>query len=77
MGKLVEGLGIAGLFAGGLLLVLLGIGLQLAYGVLIVFMFIWNISDIQNVGANGWNIAWLVLASIMALGFIASIFNRN
>lgn len=77
MKKSTEKLGVAGIVTGGVLLVITAVAFQLAYGVLIVFMYIWNISDIQNVGVNFWNIFWLVLATIMALGFISSYFKRS
>lgn len=53
---------------GGILLVALSLGLAVLY----VFMFIWNISDIQNVGPNFWNIFWLVIASLGALSLLGS-----
>lgn len=69
--KQAVGMGLLGLF-----LVILGIVLTIGVAVLVVFMFIWNITDIQNVGPNFWNVTWLVLASIMGLGIVASIFKR-
>lgn len=67
--KQAVGMGLLGLF-----LVILGIALTIGVAVLVVFMFIWNITDIQNVGPNFWNITWLVLASIMGLSIIGSFF---
>lgn len=55
---------------------LLLIAANVAFAVLFVFMFIWNITDIQNVGVNGWNVTWLVLASLGSLGIIGSFFKK-
>ena len=59
-----------GLVSLGVIGVLLAIALTLGLAVLYVFMFIWNISDIQNVGPNFWNIFWLVIAAIGSLSLI-------
>ena len=56
---------------------LLALAIQVGFAVLFVFMFIWNITDIQNVGVNGWNVTWLVLASIGSLGIISNVFRKN
>ena len=56
---------------------LLALAIQVGFAVLFVFMFIWNITDIQNVGVNGWNVTWLVLASIGSLGNISNVFRKN
>lgn len=56
--------------------VLLALVIQIGFAVLFVFMFIWNITDIQNVGVNGWNVTWLVLASLGSLGIIGSFFKK-
>lgn len=66
--KQAVGLGILGVF-----LFILGVAMSIGLLVLVVFMFIWNINDIQNVGPNFWNVTWLVLASILALGTINSV----
>lgn len=66
--KQAVGLGILGVF-----LFILGVALSIGVLVLVVFMFIWNINDIQNVGPNFWNVTWLVLASLLALGAINSV----
>lgn len=55
---------------------LLALAIQVGFAVLFVFMFIWNITDIQNVGVNGWNVTWLVLASIGSLGIIGGFFKK-
>ena len=57
--------------------VILGLIISIGLAVLYVFMFIWNISDIQNVGPNFWNIFWLVIASIGSLTLLAGIFQRK
>lgn len=63
--------------AGAAVLVgLLALAIQVGFAVLFVFMFIWNITDIQNVGVNGWNVTWLVLASIGSLGIIGGFFKK-
>ena len=63
--------------AGAAVLVgLLALAIQVGFAVLFVFMFIWNITDIQNVGVNGWNVTWLVLASIGSLGIIVGFFKK-
>lgn len=49
----------------------------LGLAVLAVFMLIWNITDIQNVGANFWNVTWIILAALYLLGLVASIFKRG
>lgn len=55
---------------------LLALAIQVGFAVLFVFMFIWNITDIQNVGVNGWNVTWLVLASLGSLGIIGGFFKK-
>lgn len=55
---------------------LLVLAIQVGFAVLFVFMFIWNITDIQNVGVNGWNVTWLVLASLGSLGIIGGFFKK-
>lgn len=63
--------------AGAAVLVgLLALAIQVGFAVLFVFMFIWNITDIQNVGVNGWNVTWLVLASLGSLGIIGGFFKK-
>ena len=63
--------------AGAAVLVgLLALAIQVGFAVLFVFMFVWNITDIQNVGVNGWNVTWLVLASIGSLGIIGGFFKK-
>ena len=63
--------------AGAAVLVgLLALAIQVGFAVLFVFMFIWNITDIQNVGVNGWNVTWLVLASIGSIGIIGGFFKK-
>lgn len=54
--------------------VILALALSIGMAVLFVFMFIWNISDIQNVGVNFWNVFWLVIASLGSLSLIGSFF---
>lgn len=58
----------------GVLGVILALAMTLGLAVLFVFMFIWNISDIQNVGPNFWNIFWLVIASLGSLSLVGSAF---
>ena len=60
----------------GVLIGLLAFAIQIALAVLYVFMFVWNITDIQNVGVNGWNVTWLVLASLGSLNIIKSFFKK-
>ena len=55
---------------------LLALAIQVGFAVLFVFMFIWNITDIQNVGVNGWNVTWLVLASLGSLDIIGGFFKK-
>ena len=55
---------------------LLALAIQVSFAVLFVFMFVWNITDIQNVGVNGWNVTWLVLASLGSLGIIGGFFKK-
>ena len=55
---------------------LLALAIQVGFAVLFVFMFIWNITDIQNVGVNGWNVTWLVLASLGSLGIVGGFFKK-
>ena len=55
---------------------LLAFAIQVGFAVLFVFMFTWNITDIQNVGVNGWNVTWLVLASLGSLGIIGGFFKK-
>ena len=55
---------------------LLALAIQVGFAVLFVFMFICNITDIQNVGVNGWNVTWLVLASLGSLGIIGGFFKK-
>ena len=55
---------------------LLALAIQVGFAVLFVFMFVWNITDIQNVGVNGWNVTWLVLASLGSLGIIGGFFKK-
>ena len=63
--------------AGAAVLVgLLASAIQVGFAVLFVFMFIWNITDIQNVGVNGWNVTWLVLASLGSLGIVGGFFKK-
>lgn len=66
-----------GLVSLGVIGVILALAVSIGLAVLYVFMFIWNISDIQNVGPNFWNIFWLVIASIGSLSLIAGIFQRK
>lgn len=66
-----------GLISLGVLGVILALALTIGLAVLYVFMFIWNITDIQNEGPNFWNIFWLVIATIGSLSLIAGIFQRN
>ena len=58
------------------LIVLAWLG-ALGVAVLAVFMVIWNVTDIQNVGPNFWNVAWLILAAIYLLGLVASVFRKR
>lgn len=60
----------------GIIGVLLGLAIQVGFAVLFVFMFIWNISDIQNVGPNFWNIAWIAVAGLGSLGILSSFFKK-
>lgn len=69
-------MGIKSLVALGVLGVILAVALQLGLAVLFVFMFIWNISDIQNVGPNFWNIFWLALATLGSLGVLRAVFSN-
>ena len=55
---------------------LLALAIQVGFAVLFVFMFIWNISDIQNVGPNFWNITWIALAGLGSLGILSSFFKK-
>jgi len=66
-----DNLKIAGVGVGIVLLGILAVLLNLGLGVLTVFMFIWNITDIQNVGPNFWNVTWLVIATGLALGVVS------
>lgn len=45
--------------------------MNIAVGVLTVFMFIWNITDITNVGPNFWNVTWLVIATGLGVGVVS------
>lgn len=60
----------------GIGVVLLALIIQVGFAVLFVFMFIWNISDIQNVGPNFWNITWIALAGLGSLGILSSFFKK-
>lgn len=60
----------------GALAIIAAVVFNIMFAVLIVFMFIWNITDIQNVGPNFWNIFWLVLASLGALGIVGNFFRK-
>lgn len=60
----------------GIGVVLLALILRVGFAVLFVFMFIWNISDIQNVGPNFWNITWIALAGLGSLGILSSFFKK-
>lgn len=53
------------------LIAVLGVLMNIAVGVLTVFMFIWNITDIQNVGPNFWNVTWLVIATGLGVGVVS------
>lgn len=57
----------AGVGIGIVLLLILGIPLDIGVGVLAFFMFVWNITDITNVGPNFWNVTWLVIATGLSL----------
>lgn len=67
----------AGLVSLGVVGILLLIAINLGLAVLFVFMFIWNISDIQNVGPNFWNIFWLVIATLGSLSMIGGAFRNK
>ena len=64
MGDKLKSVGVG---IGVALLLTLGVLLDVGTGILSVFMFIWNITDIQNVGPNFWNVAWLVVATALGL----------
>lgn len=61
----------------GCVLVLVIVAATLAYLLLVTLMFVWNITDINENGANFWNVFWLVLASFMALGIVSGMFARK
>lgn len=44
----------------------------LAVGVFMVFVIVWNVQDIGAVGANFWNVAWIILAAIVLLSIIGN-----
>lgn len=48
--------------------IILGLAIAAGYVVLISFMVLWNVTDIQNVGLNFWNVFWLVLVALSVLG---------
>lgn len=50
----------------GLFLLALAIGFALLVGATLVVL--WNVTDIQNVGVNFWNIFWLVLVAAVISG---------
>lgn len=49
-------------------LILLGLALGLAVLVGATFVVLWNVTDIQNVGVNFWNIFWLVVVAAAITG---------
>lgn len=51
-----------------ILMVILGI----AWLAFLVWVIVINVQDIQNVGANFWNIFWIVLAGLGILGTLNS-----
>lgn len=46
------------------------VALAVAIGgfILAVWMLVWNITDMQNVGVNFWNVFWSLLALTFVLG---------
>lgn len=55
--------------AAGITLIVLGaIALAVALFVLYVWVLVWNLTDIQNVGFNFWNVFWIALATSGILG---------
>jgi hypothetical protein len=51
-----------------IVLVLAAVAVTIAAFVLIVWVLVWNLTDIQNVGINFWNIFWIALAALALLG---------
>lgn len=50
---------------GGVLLFLVLLALAVGWFVLAVWVAVWNVTDMQSVGVNFWNMFWLFIAGLM------------
>lgn len=59
---------------GGILLFLILLAVAVGWFVLAVWVAVWNVTDMQSVGVNFWNMFWLFVAGAMVLtpGGVAS-----
>lgn len=49
----------------GIVVFLVFLALAVGWFVLAVWIAVWNVTDMQNVGVNFWNMFWLTIAGLM------------
>lgn len=61
----MRGVGLVALIVGAFVVAIAGL-------ILAVWILVWNLTDIQNVGFNFWNVFWIALASAALLGGVTA-----
>ncbi|GAA5198747.1 hypothetical protein [Microbacterium jejuense] len=57
---------------GVVFLILFGIALAVAGFVFATWVVVWNLTDMQNVGINFWNVFWILLVGTVLFGGVGA-----